>query len=243
MTAYAIGGATHTITYGRQVIDFTVRFSQRKRLTVSVHPDLSVTVDAPDDRPVDEVIARVKRRAGWIVRQRDFFERFKPEQPERRYVGGETHVYLGRQYRLRLEQGKPECVKLTRGYFVVQARDPRDPAQVKRLLDKWYADHSRSALLSRVSRCADLVRRFDVPTPTSVQFRRMAKRWGSCGKSGSIVLNTELAKASVYCVDYVIVHELCHLKHPNHSKEFYRLLEISLPDWSRRKERLERVSL
>lgn len=241
MTACAISGTTHTITYGQQAIDFTVRFSQRKRLTISVHPDLSVTVDAPDDRPVTEVIARVKRRAGWIVRQRDFFERFKPEQPERRYVGGETHVYFGRQYRLKLTQDKSECVKLTRGYFVVRARNPHDPAQVKRLLDKWYADHSRSALLTRVSLCADIVRRFNVPSPTSVQFRRMTKRWGSCGKNGSIVLNTELAKASVYCVDYVIVHELCHLKHPNHGREFYRLLEMILPDWTRRKARLERI--
>lgn len=243
MTADAIGGVTHTITYGRQVIDFTVRFSQRKRLTISVHPDLSVTVDAPDDRPVTEVITRVKRRAGWIVRQRDFFERFKPEQPERRYVGGETHVYLGRQYRLKLMQGKPECVKLIRGYFVVQARSPYDPDQVKRLLDRWYADHSRSALLARVSRCADLVRRFDVPAPASVQFRRMTKRWGSCGKNGGIVLNTELARASVYCIDYVVIHELCHLKYPNHGKTFYRLLEMCLPDWEKRKQKLECVRI
>lgn len=64
---------------------------------------------------------------------------------------------------------------------------------------------------------------------------------GSCGKNGNIVLNTELVKASVYCIDYVITHELCHLKHPNHSKDFYRLLEISLPDWERRKGRLERI--
>jgi predicted metal-dependent hydrolase len=242
MAAYIAGGAIHTIIYGQERIDFSIRFSQRERLTISVHPDLSVTVDAPDDRPVNEVITRVKRRAGWIVRQRDFFERFKPEQPERRYVGGETHIYLGRQYRLKLTEDNSGCVKLTRGYFVVRTRNPHDPVRVKRLLDKWYADHSRSALLSRLSRCSELVRRFDVPSPDTVQFRRMSRRWGSCGKGGGIVLNTELVKASVYCIDYVIVHELCHLKHPNHGREFYRLLEMCLPDWARRKERLERVS-
>lgn len=239
MTECAMDGANHAILYGEQRIEFIIRFSQRKRLTISVHPDLSVTVEAPDDRPITEVITRVKRRAGWIVRQRDFFERFKPEQPERRYVGGETHVYLGRQYRLKLVQGKPECVKLTRGYFVVQVRNPHDPPHVKRLLDKWYADHSRTALLARVSRCCELARRFDVPPPTSVQFRRMARRWGSCGRNGNIVLNTQLAKASVYCVDYVIVHELCHLKHPNHSRDFYHLLELCMSDWKQRKSRLE----
>ena len=239
MTVCGRNGVSHTITYGQQTISFTTRFSQRKRLTISVHPDLSVIVDAPDDRPVTEVIARVKRRAGWIVRQRDFFERFKPEQPERRYVGGETHVYLGRQHRLKLMQGKPEYVKLTRGYFMVQAKNPHDSTQIKRLLGKWYADHSRTALLTRISRCCELARRFDVPSPTSVQFRKMARRWGSCGRNGNIALNTQLARASVYCIDYVIVHELCHLKHPNHGKDFYHLLELCLPDWKKRKNRLE----
>jgi predicted metal-dependent hydrolase len=242
MTAYAINGETYTITYGQQIIKFIIRFSPRKRLIISVHPDLSVTVDAPDDRSITEVIAIVKRRAGWIARQRDFFERFKPEQPERRYVGGETHIYLGRQYRLKLIEDKSECVKLIRGYFLVQVRQTHDPAHVKRILDKWYADHSRSALLARVSRCADLVRKYDIPLPTSVQFRRMVRRWGSCGKNGGIVLNTELAKASVYCVDYVIIHELCHLKYPNHGKAFYKLLEMCLPDWERRKQKLESIN-
>lgn len=233
------GGLVHTITFGQARIDFAVYFSQRKRLTIAVHPDLSVTVDAPDDRTIAEVIARVKRRAAWIVRQRDFFERFRPEQPARRYVAGETHIYLGRQYRLKLIESDLENVKLTRGYFLVSTRHPRDSARVQRLLHNWYSDHGRAVILSRFERSYDALRKFDVPFPTSIRFRRMAKRWGSCGKSGNIVLNTELAKASVYCIDYVITHELCHLKHPNHSKDFYRLLEISLPDWERRKRRLE----
>jgi len=232
-------GLIHSIVFGRERIDFTVNFSRRKRLTIGVHPDLSVTVSAPDDKPIDEVIERVKRRAAWIVRQRDFFARFKPEQPARRYVSGETHIYLGRQYRLKLIEGDVENVKLTHGYFMVSVRNPRDSARVKRLLDEWYNEHSRAVILSRLERCYDNLRKFDVPYPTYVKFRKMAKRWGSCGKSGNIVLNPDLAKASIYCIDYVITHELCHLKHPNHSKYFYRLLEISMPDWERRKTRLE----
>lgn len=229
----------HTITFGRQRIDFTVNFSRRKRLTIAVHPDLSVTVDAPDDRHIEEVINRVKRRAEWIVRQLDFFARFKPEQPPRRYVAGETHIYLGRQYRLKLIESDVEDVKLVRGYFIVSTRRPRDQMRVKRLLEEWYYMHSRTVILSRLERCYDNLRKFDILYPTSIKFRRMAKRWGSCGRNGNLVFNPDLARASIYCIDYVITHELCHLKYPNHGRDFYRLLEISLPDWERRKTRLE----
>jgi predicted metal-dependent hydrolase len=71
----------------------------------------------------------------------------------------------------------------------------------------------------------------------------MKKRWGSCTKAGVITFNTELVKAPTYCIEYVIMHELCHLKHPHHGKEFYDLLTQCTPDWVRRKERLERVVL
>ncbi|MCE5322427.1 M48 family metallopeptidase [bacterium] len=234
-----MGIAVHTITYGQQSINFTVRFSHREKLTISVHPDLSVIVDAPDDKQIAEVVARVKRRAGWIVRQRDFFERFKPEQPERRYVGGETHIYLGRQYRLKLIEDKLEYVKLTRGYFLIQTRNPHDSTKVKSLLDKWYADHSRRVIRTRIDRCFESLQRYGVNYPTSITFRRMSKRWGSCNKAGGVMLNTELAKASVFCIDYVITHEMCHLKYTNHSKDFYRLLDLVMPDWKRRKSKLE----
>lgn len=128
------------------------------------------------------------------------------------------------------------------GYFMINTCNPRDSERVKKLLDDWFHKHSRAAILSRLERCYDHLRKFDVPYPTSIKFRRMAKRWGSCGKNGNILLNPDLTRASVYCIDYVITHELCHLKYPNHGKDFYRLLEISMPDWKRRKMRLESTS-
>ena len=90
----------HTIKFGRERIVFSLSFSERKRLKICVHPDQQVTVDAPVGKPVEAVLARVRKRAPWIIKQRDYFERFQPLPPERKYVSGETHVYLGRQYRL-----------------------------------------------------------------------------------------------------------------------------------------------
>ncbi len=73
--------------------------------------------------------------------------------------------------------------------------------------------------------------------------RRLKTRWGSCSKAGRILLNTELVQAPVECIDYVIVHELCHLKVPDHSPAFHRLLNACMPDWQRRKERLEALRI
>jgi len=80
-----------------------------------------------------------------------------------------------------------------------------------------------------------------IPNPVA-RFQKMEKRWGSCSRKGTIVLNTELAKASVPCIDYVLFHELCHLKFPHHGKEFYGLLARFVPDWRNWKERLEMVT-
>jgi len=231
----------HAIQFGEQQLTFDLTYSRRKRLKISVRPDQSVTVDAPEDRSFEDIIRKVRKRADWVVKQMDYFDRFQPLPTPRQYIGGETHIYLGRQYRLKLISDDNEQVKLIRGYLQVYTRDCQDANRVRGLLESWYREHAKAVMLNRFDHCYEAVERFGIPQPTSILFRRMDKRWGSCGNSGSIILNTELAKAPIHCIDYVITHELCHLKHRNHSKDFLSLLTICMPDWERRKERLERV--
>ena len=231
----------HIIQFGKASIHFELTYSNRKRLKISVHPDQRITVDAPYGRSQEEVLAKVKHRADWIIRQLDYFERFQPLPTQRNYISGETHIYLGRQYRLKVIPDTKERVKLIRGYLQVYVKDNQDSKRIKTLAMTWFEQHGRAVIIGRFSRCFEAVQRFGVPEPANIVFRKMEKRWGSCGKSGSIVLNTELAKAPVHCIDYVITHELCHLKDPNHGRDFYNLLTICMPDWERRKERLESV--
>lgn len=237
----AASDSSQTIEFGSARIRFELTHSSRKRLKISVHPDLRVTVEAPEGRLLEDVLRRVRRRADWVVRQLDYFERFQPLPTPREYISGETHVYLGRQYRLKVVADEREWAKMIRGYFEVHVRDRDNTDRVRRSLTGWFNEHGKAVVSSRLAQCYEVLRRSGVPEPKSVVFRRMAKRWGSCGKSGVIMLNTELAKAPVHCIDYVIIHELCHLKYRNHSKEFFALLTACMPDWERRKERLERV--
>lgn len=228
----------HMIEFDGLQIPFSLSFGTRKSLKIDVHPDQTVTVTAPSEASVEEVVVRVRRRAPWIVKQIRYFDRFVPLQPPRRYVGGETHLYLGRQYRLKIIECEIREAKLMGGYLHVHAPNPNDHGGVRKLVERWYRDHAVRILNHRLKICYESMKKFDLPALVPV-FRKMDKRWGSCSTSGKIMLNTELARAPIDAIDYVVTHELCHLKYPHHGKEFYQLLERVMPDWERRKERLE----
>lgn len=97
---------TESVQFGSKKIVFNLEFSERKTLGISVSPDLKILVKAPIDVPLEKVKEKIKKRAPWIIRQQSFFLSFHPKMPERKFVSGETHLYLGRQYRLKVIMGK-----------------------------------------------------------------------------------------------------------------------------------------
>ena len=232
----------HRFSFGSQEIECRILFGPRKGLRIAVHPDQTVTANAPEGREVSEVLRRIERRGAWIVRQQLYFEQFMPRQPEKRYVSGESFRYLGRQLRLKVEQGRPQTVKLAERYLRVVSHDPSDRAKTRQLVHDWYRERSRTVFSERLERCYAIAHRHGIARPTII-LRRMQRRWGSCRGKGNILLNTELLKAPPYCIDYVMIHELCHLRYVSHDDRFYRLLDVLMPDWERRKARLERVVL
>lgn len=232
----------HYVQFGKERISFQVLFSRHSGLAITVHPDQSVTVRAPQGRTIDEVKARVKRRAPWIKKQQYYFDQFAPLPVERQFVSGETHWYLGRQYRLKIVESTSEHVKLRGRYLWVQTKDREKRDRVKQQVQAWYREHAVALIEDRIEHVRKQSAVVHIPV-SDIRIRRMAKRWGSCAKSGTITLNTELVKAPIQCIDYVIAHELCHLKHKNHSPAFWRLLSRLMPDWEARKKRLERAQI
>jgi predicted metal-dependent hydrolase len=231
-----------SITYSVHRIEYRLRFSARRTIAISVFPDRSVEVIAPKGTPRDEVEARLRRRARWVIRQLSHFEQFRPRSPKRRYVGGETHLYLGRQYRLKVIKSASEGVKLKGAYLAVATRRRRGSRRVKQLVCDWYREKGHTRIAERFHLIAPRFIRFGCKPPAPI-LRSMPRRWGSFSRSGRILLNPDLIRAPVACIDYVITHELIHLLHPNHSPDFYDLLDTLMPDWRVRKERLERVML
>jgi predicted metal-dependent hydrolase len=229
-----------SIFYAGQSVDYRARHSARKTLAVSVHPDGTVEVVAPrgtDQRVIEQ---RLLRRAGWVLQQRRYFEQFLPRTPERRYVGGETHLYLGRQYRLKVERGHVDEVRLTGGYFRITVAGGASPERARILLANWYREHAESKIKERFNAVVKRFSRIILQTP-SLSIRRMKRRWGSYSSRGRITLNCDLIRAPLPCIDYVIIHELAHGRHPNHGRAFFDLLSQMMPDWEKRKLTMERM--
>lgn len=228
------------IRYGQNVITFTVVRRARTTLEIGVEPDASVTVVAPVDASAEAIAAKVRKRAAWVRRQQRFFSHYLPHLPERRFVSGETHYYLGRPYRLKVRADTRASVRLIRGFILVQSREP-DRAEVTRgLVQGWYRDRARTIFAQRLE--VNLAR---FPDPEAVRprgliVRHMRRRWGSISPTARLLLNRRLIEAPVDAVDYVITHELCHIAEPHHGPAFFALLDRTMPDWPTRKERLER---
>lgn len=214
-----------------------LRRSSRRTLAISVLPDSRIELAAPHDADPEAISGKVRKRLRWIVnQQRKFAEMNKARTPPR-FVSGATHRYLGRQYRLKVSRGNPGGVKLAGAYFLVTARTGA-PEEARELLAAWYRTRATEHFSARLASWNSWCRKRGLPEPR-LRLLRMPKRWGSSHRDGRVYLNPDLVKAPSICIDYVIVHEVCHLKYPRHDAEFYRLLDELFPDWRRIKMRLE----
>ncbi len=228
------------IQYGTTQINYSLEYADRKTLGIKVHPDKSVQVLAPLDSTADEVKKKIKVKASWILKQQDFFLSFQPLTPLRQFVSGETHLYLGKQYVLKLIKSDSQEVKLHGGRLEVSLKDKDDKKKVEQLLKKWYKGKADQHF-NELYQSNQLLTNSFKKKPTGLKYRWMAKRWGSCDKDGGIHLNLELIKAPKKCIEYVLIHELCHLVHHDHSKAFYELLEKHYPNWKETKYKLEKL--
>ncbi len=226
-----------SIQFGSKQINFHIVYSSRKTLGITVAPDLSVLVKAPIDSSIDKIKEKLLKKAPWIIRQQSFFLSFHPKTPPRKYIGGETHLYLGRQYRLSIELNQVESVKLKGKFIEVKTLDK---SKTKELVKEWYLIHAKSKLTEIAKPLFEKFKKYKVE-PRSIVFRDMPTRWGSCTPKGKIILNPELIRAPRACIEYVIIHELCHLIYHDHKKKFIELQTKEMPDWERWKLKLESI--
>lgn len=231
------------LRYGGEVIPYELIPSpKRKTLGIEVHPDARVVVRVPPGCTREEIAGRLRKRAIWINRQREYFGRFVPRTPPRRYLGGETHLYLGRHYRLKLVRGEKASVALQRGVLLVSSPDKLSSTQVKSRLAAWYRRHAVRVYAEVLDGCFAMFARWGHERP-DINVRAMERRWGSLSTRRLMTLNHQLIKAPRSCIEYVVMHELCHLEHKHHGAAFFKLLARAMPDWETRKQQLEKVLL
>ena len=228
----------HRVPYGSGNITFALEYSPRKTLAIEVHPDSSIIVKAPIDATLESIESKIIHRATWIARQQRQFAQYAPLLPAPECVSGEGYRYLGRQYRLKLIESSIDQIRLWQGRLEVNTSTPFDRQQVERSISNWFRDRAILIFRARYQYCIKLVAPYRIEHHIGIELRTMSKRWGSCTPNGKIFLNPLLISATKDCIDYVIVHELCHLRFPNHSPSFYRLLTSIMPDWIDRKDLL-----
>lgn len=226
-----------SIQYGASYIEYTVSFFERKTLGIYVKPDGTVFLKAPIGSSLDQIQEKVHKRANWILRQRRFFESFGVPTTERQFVSGESHLYLGRQYMLRVKKSEVNDVHYQNNIIEIECRHKKDVAP---LLQAWYR---KRANIKFMEYAKPIIEQFSVygVKPQSISIKEMDKRWGYCTTDGHIILNQRLICAPRCCIEYVITHEMCHLICRNHNNDFYALLSKEMPHWEKWKNKLEKI--
>lgn len=213
----------------------------RKTLGISVLPNGSLEIVAPIESSREAILEKVGKRRHWIRKKRIEFSVISNTRPDLRYCSGATHRYLGRQYRLRISRGVERSINLQGGYFLIESSDTSETA-VEQLVECWMREHAVRQFGQRLKPWRQWCLRRQLPEP-KVRIRKMEKRWGSAQADGNILLNPLLIRTPSICIDYVMAHEVCHLKYSSHSREFYRLLSENFPNWQSAKLRLEQSEL
>lgn len=212
-----------------------------RKVVIKVHPDQRVVATVPYDATERSIQEAMLKRSRWIWKNIEEFAKQKDYVLPKRYVSGETQFYLGRRYVLKvlIDSEQVSNVKLSRGKLNVTLRKNCDDraVKVKPLLNKWYQHKAKAIFNERLNKM--LPKTTWVTGTPSFRIMAMKKQWGSCSTKGNLMLNPHLIKASKECIDYVILHELCHIAEHNHSEKFWRLLTQVMPHWKEVKAKLD----
>jgi predicted metal-dependent hydrolase len=230
---------SRTIEYGQSKFHYKILKSKRKTVTIMVTPSAEVIVKAPLEADDKKIYSLVLKRARWITQKMEYFEmRLKTKLPERLYISGESHYYLGKAYKLKVIKSTRDFVQLKNGKLNLFVTDCNSLTLKKQTLDDWLKSKAISKFEERFNTCLNKISHWKIKHP-QLLIKTMLRRWGSITSTNKLILNTNLIKANTRCIDYVILHELCHLRYWDHSKKFQNLLRVLMPDFEKQKAKLD----
>ncbi len=219
-------------------IRFELRRSSRRTIGITVEMGGEVVVTAPRRASLEKIHETLTRHRAWLRRQVIKLRAVPPPRPPT-WADGEPQRILGRDYPLRVVPGSRKSVRRTLDSLRVELPDPGNREAVRKLVEGWYLEEARELFHRRMAELIWRTPALGLKRPPHLGLRRMTRRWGSCSPKGRILMNTHAVKLPQRLVDYILMHELCHLRVPNHSRAFWTLLGQCMPDWKRRKTELD----
>lgn len=222
---------------------FELKRSSRRSIGITVELGGAVVVTAPFRASSAKIQSVLEQHGRWIRRKVAELKDVPVPPPPPRWVEGEPHVFLGKAYPLRLLVDKERGVWRTDSELLVHLPDPKKREAVRKVVEGWMAQEAKILFQHRMGSLIRETPKLQLSSYPTLGIRRMKARWGSCSPHGHILMNTHAIKLPLRLIDYILLHELCHLKVPNHSRAFWDHLSECLPDWRRRKEVLDRQAV
>lgn len=214
--------------------EYTVERSRRRTVAIYIDPARGVLVRAPKRVRDSEIEEFMLKKSRWISRKLTEVQKRAAETPRHTYLAGDIFHYLGDEYCLRICEWK-RGVSISGNDMLVCVKPGDSTERVRSILKKWYSDRAREKFFERVTYYSNAIG----VQPNRVAVRNQSRRWGSCSGKGNVNLNLKLIMAPPEILDYVVAHELCHLRHPNHSPDFWNLLARTVPDFAERRRWLK----
>lgn len=217
-------------------ISYSLIKSSRKSIGIIVNSDGSVVVRAPQRATKKEIDEVINKRFDWILKHKKKFEEQGPAYSKREFVDGEKHLFLGKEYIMRVTVGAFNNVTINGEFIDIECKNE---SMVKPLMEQWYRQKANKLIPQIITPIVDKFNSLYDVSPNKISLKNMKSRWGSCSSKANISMNIKLIKSTESCIEYVMAHELCHLLQMNHSKNYYSLLTEFMPDWRERKKNLD----
>jgi predicted metal-dependent hydrolase len=220
---------------------FFVEKKPIKNINLKVNINKTVTISIPRRMSVARAKEFVSRKSDWIKKQQDYFDSFTIQTKKTEVEDGDDIFILGKQYTVRVFEHDSNRGVLNGNYLdlFIKSDYVDNYEYVNRYFDLWIRNFAKTKIYELVFKYQIMTRDYGISMP-KIEIRQMKSRWGSCMPTRQkVIFNLSLIKAPIYCIEYVVLHELTHLKYPNHSKEFYSFVQYFMPDWYERKRILD----
>lgn len=235
MQIRAVSGEKHT-----SGVSYTVIYSRRRSMGISVHTDRRVIARVPIGTSSKAVEEMVRGKADWIKKALNHYETLTRIDRGESLMDGDRLLFMGKENLLKIIPSDRYYIRRSDHTIEVGIKGENNPQIITAMLEHWYGTVAKPILTKQFNETLDKYRRYNF-SPAGFAVRKMKKRWGSCTSQGKIAISYDLIKLNPLFAEYVILHELCHLRHHNHGQGFYNLLSEVYPDWRAVRAELKKI--